>query len=82
MSLTDLYWERRNTTTYSYSPIDMSDNRLQGGDISVPSLTILDLKSSDGTYYRIKATNEDGTTVSSTIYLNVLPSTYDPKTLL
>lgn len=73
--LTDVFWEGRNTTTYFFTPIDMSDNRLQGGNISVPSLTILDLDLSDGAYYRMKATNQDGTAVSSTIHLNVLPST-------
>eukprot|EP00105_Crassostrea_gigas_P015039 XP_011431917.1 PREDICTED: basement membrane-specific heparan sulfate proteoglycan core protein isoform X1 [Crassostrea gigas] len=70
-SLTDLFWERRNASTLSYSPIDMSDNRFQGGNVSFPSLTILDVNISDEQYYRMQATNQDGTTVSSTIYVNV-----------
>lgn len=82
LSLTDIFWESRNTTTNLYSLIDMSDNRLQSGDISFPSLIILDVELSDGTYYRVHATNRDGTAISSTIYLYVIPSTYHKNFLL
>ncbi|XP_052695102.1 immunoglobulin superfamily member 10-like isoform X1 [Crassostrea angulata] len=70
-SLTEIIWERRNTSTFLYSPIDMAYDRVEGGDISVPSLTILDVEVSDKTYYRMRATNRDGTTISSLIYLDV-----------
>ncbi|XP_034301112.2 immunoglobulin superfamily member 10 isoform X1 [Magallana gigas] len=70
-SLTEIIWERRNTSTFLYSAVEMADNRVEGGDISVPSLTILDVEVSDKTYYRMRATNRDGTTISSLIYLYV-----------
>lgn len=54
----------------------MAENRVEGGNISVPSLTILDVEVSDKTYYRMQATNRDGTTISSLIYLYVNTSTY------
>lgn len=54
----------------------MAYDRVEGGDISVPSLTILDVEVSDKTYYRMRATNRDGTTISALIYLDVNTSTY------
>ncbi|XP_062609591.1 uncharacterized protein LOC134271401 [Saccostrea cucullata] len=72
LNVTDVTWERRNISTYMYEIIDISsDNRFSGGDINSPSLTITDITVNDETYYRVKATNDDGTT-SRSVYIDVL----------
>ena len=67
--ITDLFWEKRNISSYSYEPIDVqSESRLNGGNISCPSLTITNATENDNTYFRVKATNREGT---STTYIRV-----------
>ena len=69
LNITDLFWEKYNSTTYIYEPIDVqSESRLNGGNITCPSLTITDVNKNDFTYFRVKATNSDGT---STTYIFV-----------
>ena len=77
LDITDLFWEKRNSTTYIYEPIDMqSESRLKGGNITCPSLTITDAYNIDRTYFRVKATNRDGTSTGTTIYINVTLSMF------
>ncbi|XP_061186534.1 hemicentin-1-like [Saccostrea echinata] len=72
LNITDVTWERRNISTFIYEIIDVSsDNRYSGGDINSPSLTIADITVNDETYYRVSATNDDGTTTSA-VYIDVL----------
>ena len=69
IDITDLFWEKYNSTTYIFEPIDVqSDSRMNGGNITCPSLTIIDLNINDNTYFLVKATNRDGT---STRYISV-----------
>ncbi|XP_078334127.1 uncharacterized protein LOC111129349 [Crassostrea virginica] len=69
LDITDLFWEKYNSTTYIYEPIDVqSDSRLNGGNITCPSLAITDVNKNDSNYFRVKATNRDGT---STTYIHV-----------
>ena len=75
--ISDLFWEKRNISSYLYEPIDMqSDSRLNGGNISCPSLTITNATKNDNTYFRVKATNREGTSTGSTIYINVTLSMF------
>ena len=75
--ITDLFWEKYNSTTYIYEPIDVqSESRLECGNITCPSLTITDLNKNDNTYFRVKATNTDGTSTGSLIYIYVVLSMY------
>ena len=75
--ITDLFWEKRNISSYIYEPIDVqSESRLKGGNISCPSLTITDVYKIDKTYFRVKATNRDGTSTGSSIYIYVFWSMY------
>ena len=63
--ITDLFWEKYNSTTYIFEPIDVqSDSRMNGGNITCPSLTITDVNKNDMTYYKVTATNRDGTSSS------------------
>ena len=79
--ITDLFWEKRNISSYSYEPIDVqSESRLNGGNISCPSLTITNATMNDNTYFRVKATNREGTSTGSTIYINVTLSMFFLKT--
>ena len=74
--ITDLFWEKYNSTTYIFELIDVqSDSRLNGGNITCPSLTITDVNKNDNTYFRVKATNSDGTSIRS-IFVNVFLSMY------
>ena len=76
LNITDLFWEKRNISTYIYEPIDMqSESRLNGGNITCPSLTITDVNKNDNTYCRVKATNSDGTSIRS-IFVYVVLSMY------
>ena len=71
IDITDLFWEKRNISTYIYEPIDVqSESRLECGNITCPSLTITDVNKNDNTYFRVKATNSDGTS-TSTPYIRV-----------
>ncbi|XP_062619238.1 uncharacterized protein LOC134280800 [Saccostrea cucullata] len=73
LPITNVTWERRNSSTYVYEIIDiLSDNRYTGGEILSPSLTIIHVDLTDETYYRVRATNDEGTT-TTTVYLDVLP---------
>ena len=75
--ITDLFWEKRNISSYSYEPIDVqSESRLNGGNISCPSLTITNATKNDNTYFRVKATNREGTSTGSTIFINVTLSMF------
>ena len=75
--ITDLLWEKRNISSNIYEPIDVqSENRLNGGNNTCPSLTITDAYNIDRTYFRVKATNRDGTTTGSTIYIDVVLSMF------
>ena len=75
--ITDLFWEKRNISSNIYEPIDMqSESRLKGGNITCPSLTITDTYNIDRTYFRVKATNKDGTSTGSTIYIDVVLSMF------
>ena len=77
LDITDLFWEKRNISSYLYEPIDMqSESRLKGGNITCPSLTITDTYNIDRTYFRVKATNRDGTSTGSNIYIDVVLSTF------
>ena len=75
--LTDLLWEKRNISSNIYEPIDMqSDSRLECGNITCPSLTIIGVDKNDEAYFRVNATNQDGTTTGSKIRIYVNLSTY------
>ena len=79
LDITDLFWEKRNISTYIYEPIDVqSESRLNGGNITCPSLTITGLNKNDNTfmYLRVRATNRDGTSVGSIISIYVVQSMY------
>ena len=79
LDITDLFWEKRNSTTYVYEPIDVqSESRLNGGNITCPSLTITGLHKNDNTYmyFRVRVTNEDGTSIGSVISIHVVRSMY------
>ena len=79
LDITDLFWEKRNISTYIYEPIDVqSESRLNGGNITCPSLTITGLNKNDNTYmyFRVKATNRDGTSIGSVISIHVVRSMY------
>ena len=77
LDITDLFWEKRNISSNIYEPIDMqSESRLECGNISCPSLTITDVDKNDEAYFRVNATNKDGTTTSSNIRIYVILSTY------
>ena len=79
LDITDLFWEKRNSTTYLYEPIDVeSEDRMECGNITCPSLTITGLNKNDNTYMylRLRATNRDGTSVSSIISIHVVRSMY------
>ena len=76
-NISDLFWEKRNISSYLYEPIDMqSDSRLNGGNISCPSLTITNATKNDNTYFRVKATNREGTSTGSSIYIYVVLSMF------
>ena len=71
--LTDLFWEKRNISSNIYEPIDMqSDSRLECGNITCPSLTIIGVDKNDEAYFRVNATNQDGTTTGSNIRIYVI----------
>ena len=53
-----------------------SDSRLECGNITCPSLTITDLNKDDNTYFRVKATNADGTSTGLLIRIYVVLSMY------
>ena len=75
--LTDLFWEKRNISSNIYEPIDMhSDSRLECGNITCPSLTIIGVDKNDEAYFRVNATNQDGTATGSNIRIYVNLSTY------
>ena len=77
LDITDLFWEKRNISTYIYEPIDVqSESRLNGGNITYPSLTITDVNKNDNTYFRVKATNNDGTSPLTYIRVYVVLSMY------
>ena len=79
LDITDLFWEKLklNNTTYIYEPIDVqSESRLNGGNITCPSLTITDAYKIDKTYFRVKAINRDGTSTGSSIYIDVVLSMF------
>ena len=74
--ITDLFWEKRNISSNIYDPIDVQlESRINGGNITCPSLTITDVNKNDNTYFRVKATNSDGTTIRS-IFVYVVLSMY------
>ena len=76
LDINDLFWEKYNSTTYIYEPIDLqSDSRLNGGNITCPSLTITDVNKNDNTNFRVNATNRDGTSTTY-IYVHVILSMY------
>ena len=67
LDITDLFWEKRNISSNISELIDVqSDSRLNGGNITCPSLTITDVNKN--THFLVKATNRDGT---STRYISV-----------
>ena len=75
--ITDLFWEKRNISSNVYEPIDMqSESRFECGNITCPSLTITGVDKNDEAYFRVNATNKDGTTTSSNIRIYVILSTY------
>ena len=79
LDITDLFWEKRNISTYLYEPIDVeSEGRLECGNITCPSLTITGVNKNDNTfmYLRVRATNRDGTSVGSIISIYVVQSMY------
>ena len=76
LDISDLFWEKRNISTYIYERIDVqSESRLECGNITCPSLTITDVNRNDNTYFRVKATNSDGTSTTN-IYVYVVLSMY------
>ena len=71
--ITDLFWEKRNISSNIYEPIDMqSESRLECGNITCPSLTIIGVDKNDEAYFRVNATNQDGTTTGSNIRIYVI----------
>ena len=77
LDITDLFWEKRNISTYIYEPIDVqSESRLECGNITCPSLTITDVNMNDYTPFRVRVTNRDGTSTGSSIYIYVVRSMY------
>ena len=75
--ITDLLWEKRNISSNIYEPIDVqSESRLNGGNITCPSLTITGVDKNDEAYFRVNATNQDGTTTGPNIRIYVILSTY------
>ncbi|XP_062573589.1 LOW QUALITY PROTEIN: hemicentin-1-like [Saccostrea cucullata] len=71
LPVTSVTWEKRNTSTYLYEVLNiLSDNRYTGGDILSPSLTIIHVNLMDETYYRVRATNDDGTTMKI-VYVDI-----------
>ena len=57
--------------------VDVSQARFSGGTVSVPSLTITSVESSDEGDYQCSATNILGTSQSGTAYLDVLGSKWN-----
>ena len=79
LDITDLFWEKRYSTTDLYEPIDVqSESRMECGNITCPSLTITGLNKNDNTYmyFRVRATNRDGTSIGSVISIHVVRSMY------
>ena len=77
LDITDLFWEKRNISSYIYGPIDVqSESRLNGGNITCPSLTVNGLNKNDNAYFRINVANRDGTTTGTNIRIDVILSTY------
>ncbi|XP_061186540.1 hemicentin-1-like [Saccostrea echinata] len=73
LPITNVTWERKNTSTYVYELINiLSDNRYIGGEIHSPSLTIIRVDLTDEMYYRVAAVNNDGVT-TRTVYVDVIP---------
>ena len=76
-NITDLFWEKRNISSYLYETIDVqSESRLVCGNITCPYLTITISYKIDETYFRVKATNRDGTSTGSSIYIYFVWSTF------
>ena len=76
LDIIDLFWEKLNISSYIYEPIDVqSESRMNGGNITCPSLTITDVNKNDSTNFRVKATNSDGTSTTY-IYVYVVLSMY------
>ena len=57
--------------------VDVSQARFSGGTVSVPSLTITSVETSDEGDYQCSATNILGTSQSGTAYLDVLGSKWN-----
>lgn len=54
-------WEKSNTSYFfTRSPVNITDDRILGGTIDDPSLTISNVSVADTGYYRFTATNADG----------------------
>ncbi|XP_062609592.1 muscle M-line assembly protein unc-89-like [Saccostrea cucullata] len=71
--LLSLSWQR---SSYSYSYFnDMNTTfnaKYDGGTLDSPSLVIRNVSMEDKGYYRLNVSNAKGTTISSSIYLNVI----------
>ena len=74
--ITDLFWKKLNINTFIIELIDVqSESRLNGGNITCPSLTITDVNKNDSALYMVTATNRDGTSATY-IHVYVIPSLY------
>ena len=71
--ITLFFWEKRNISTYIYERIDVeSESRVNGGNITCPSLTITDVNRNDNTYFRLKIANSDGKSITYILVYVVL----------
>ena len=77
LDIIDLFWEKRNISSYIYGPIDVqSDRQLECGNITCPSLTIIGVDKNDNAYFRVNVANRDGTTTGTNIRIDVVLSMY------
>lgn len=63
-------WEKSVSYFYYTSQVNITDDRIFGGTIDDPSLTITNISLADTGYYRFTATNADGSR-SVVFYLSV-----------
>lgn len=71
LPLLSVTWEKSVVSYFYYaSTVNITDDRIFGGTIDDPSLTISNISLADTSYYRFTATNADGSR-SAVFYLSV-----------
>ncbi|XP_061186548.1 hemicentin-1-like [Saccostrea echinata] len=71
--LLSLSWQRSYLSYYNYINLNTtSKDKYEGGALDSLSLIIRNVSTEDYGYYRLNVSNADGTTLSSSIYLNVI----------